>query len=89
MVLSEDIEGRKMEGETYRRVSGVRIVFVDEFGIFVVPIGRFVVQKPVLSLPFGKVVQALDDNYVGTVVLFVGGLVYAVDTAIHVFGKIA
>jgi len=70
-------------------VSGVRTVFVDEFGIYVIPIDRFVVQKPVLSPPSGKVVQALDDNYVGAVVLFVGGLVYAVDTAIKVFGKIA
>jgi hypothetical protein len=83
------LKGGKWKGRRTDVVSGVCTVLVDELGIYVVPINRFVVQKPVLSLPSGKVVQALDDNYVGTVVLFVGGLVYAVDTAVEVFGKIA
>ena len=32
MVLSEDVEGRKMEGRHTDVVSVVRAVFVDEFG---------------------------------------------------------
>jgi hypothetical protein len=77
-----------MEGRRTDVVSGIRTVLVDEFGIYVVPIGRLVVQKPVFCLPLGKVVQALDDNYVGTVVRFVGRLVDAVDTTVEVFGKV-
>ena len=88
MVLSEGAEAR-MEERLTDVVSSVRAVFVHEFRIYVIPIGGFVVQKPILSLPSGKVVQALNDDYVGTVVCIVGGLVYAVDTAIEVFGKIA
>jgi len=37
----------------------------------------------------GKFVQALSDNYVSAIVLFVGGFVATVDTAVEVFGKIA
>lgn len=70
-------------------IPSVCTVFVNEFGVYVIPIGRFVIQKPVLFLPSGKVVQALDDSYVGTIVRLVRSVVDAVDTAIEVFGKIA
>ena len=89
MVLSEMSRRRKWEERLTNVVSSVRTVFVNEFGIYIVPVGRLVVQKPVLSLPMGEIMQALEDSYVGTVVLFAGGLVDAVDTTIEVFGKIA
>jgi len=89
MVFSEMLKRREWKEKRTNVVSSVRAVFVNEFGIYVVPIGRLVVQKPVLSLPIGEIMQALEDSYVGTVVLFAGGLVHAVDTTIEVFGKIA
>jgi len=64
-------------------------VFINELGVYVVPIGGFVVEKTILGLPAGKVVEALDDSYIGTVVRSVGGFVDTVDAAIEIFGQVA
>ena len=63
-------------------VPSVRPVFVDEFGMYFARVERLVFEKAIFSLPAREVVEGLDDNYVGTVVRPVGGLVGTVDTAI-------
>lgn len=75
--------GKRKEGHT-DVVSSICTVFIDKFRIYIVPIGRSVVYKLVFTLPSGKVMQALVNNYIGTIILFVRGLVYVVDTAIKV-----
>jgi len=57
--------------------------------VYVVPVGRLVVEKAIFGLPTGEVVEALDDSYVGTVVRSVRGFVDTVDTAIEIFGQVA
>lgn len=62
---------------------------IHEFGVYIGPIGRFVIEKPILSLPSGEVVECLDDSHVGTIVCPVGSLVGTVDAAIEVLRQVA
>ena len=43
------------------KVSSLCPIFVEEFGVYITRVGRFVVEKPIFRLPAREVVEDLDD----------------------------
>jgi hypothetical protein len=80
---------KKRKGRPTDKVPSVCTVFVNEFRVYIIPVGRFVVEKPIFSLPAGEVMEGLENSYVGTVVRPVGSFVVTVDATIEVFGQVA
>ena len=82
------IRRRESKGRRTNKVPSICTVSVDKFGVYVGPLGRFVVEKPILSLPLREIVEGLDDNYVGAIIRPIGGFIDTVDTSVEVFGQI-